>query len=153
MCHQCDYNSILESCNLSSTPNRLKVLEIIGNNNSPLCAQDIFETLIRTEDINRVTVYRILDLLVEKGVIDRISSGGRSFHYGLAPNKNHPSHPHFYCKNCGNLECMNPQGIHLEVEEILRTFPGVIEKIEVRMDGICKTCLRNNKDLTPTDNI
>ncbi|MFO8084980.1 MAG: Fur family transcriptional regulator [Desulfobacterales bacterium] len=146
MCHQCDYTSILENSDLPPTPNRLKILKIIGNNNSPLSAQDIFEILTRTEDINRVTVYRILDLFVEKNIIDRISGGGRSFHYGLAPNKNHPSHPHFYCKQCGNLECLNPEGVHLEMEEILRTFPGIVDKVEVRLDGICKTCLRNRKE-------
>lgn len=148
MCHQCDYNSILKNSQLPPTPHRLKILEIIGNNNSPLSAQDIYETLSRNDDINRVTVYRILDLLVEKGVIDRISSGGRSFHYGLAPNKNHPSHPHFYCKHCGSLECLNPEGFHLELEKILRTFPGLIEKVEIHLDGICKTCLRNKRELT-----
>jgi len=148
MCHQCDYSSILENSDLPPTPNRIKVLEIVGNNNRPLNAQDIFETLSRSEEINRVTVYRILDLLVEKGVIDRISSGGRSFYYGLAPNKHHPPHPHFYCKLCGNLECLNPQGVHLEIEEIMRTFSGLIEKVEVRLDGICKTCLRNSKKLS-----
>ncbi len=145
MCHQCNYNSILENSELSPTPNRLKILEIVGNNNRPLSAQDIFETLSRSDEINRVTVYRILDLLVEKGVIDRISGGGRSFHYGLAPNKNHPSHPHFYCKLCGNLECLNPEGVHLEMEQIMRTFPGIIEKVEVRLDGVCKICLHDSK--------
>jgi Fur family transcriptional regulator, ferric uptake regulator len=145
MCHQCDYNRLLENSELPPTHNRLKILEIIGNNNRPLSAQDVFDTLSRSEEINRVTVYRILDLLVEKGIIERISSGGRSFHYGLAPNKNHPSHPHFYCKLCGNLECLNPEDIQLEIEEIRRTFPGIIEKVEVRFDGVCKTCLRNSK--------
>ncbi len=145
MCHQCDYASILEKCDLPPNPNRMKILEIVGNNTSPLSAQDIYETMSRTEDINRVTVYRILDLLVEKGAIDRIRGGGRSFYYGLAPNENHPSHPHFYCRQCGNLECLNPDGLRVNTENIERTFAGVIEKVEVRLDGICKTCLRNSK--------
>lgn len=148
MCHQCDYNSILKNSEIPATPNRLKILEIVGNNNRPLSAQDIFETLSRSEEINRVTVYRILDLFVEKGVIDRISSGERSFHYGLAPNKNHPSHPHFYCRICGNLECLDSKGIFFEIDEFMRTFSGIIEKVEFRLDGICKTCLRNSKKLS-----
>lgn len=145
MCNRCDYEKIIEKSDLPPTRNRLKILEIVGNNNTPLSANDIFETISRTEDINRVTVYRILDLLVEKGVVDRIRGGGRSFYYGLAPNENHPSHPHFYCRRCGNLECLNPDGLRLNTENIERTFAGVIEKVEVRLDGICKTCLRNSK--------
>jgi hypothetical protein len=45
------------------------------------------------------------------------------------------------------LECLNPEGIHLEMDKVMRTFPGIIEKVEVRLDGVCKTCLRNNKKI------
>ena len=145
MCHQCDYTNLLEESGLESTPKRLQVLEVIGDNNSPLSARQIFETLSRTNNINRVTVYRILDLLVEKGLIDRISGGSRSFVYGLAPNENHPAHPHFYCKSCGNLECLNPQSLNVDMQPMRRTFPGVIENVEVRIDGVCKNCLRTER--------
>ena len=145
MCHQCDYTNLLEESGLESTPKRLQVLEVIGVNNSPLSARQIFETLSRTYNINRVSVYRILDLLVEKRLIDRISGGRRSFVYGLAPNENHPAHPHFYCKSCGNLECLNPQSLNVDMQPMQRTFPGVIENVEVRIDGVCKNCLRTER--------
>lgn len=141
MCHHCNYLNLLEESGLGHTPNRQRVLEVIGNNNGPLSAQQIFDTLSRTDNINRVTVYRILDLLVEKGLVDRISGGGRSFVYGLAPNENHPAHPHFYCKSCGNLECLTPQSLNVDLQDMQRTFPGVIENVEVRVDGVCKNCL------------
>jgi len=142
MCHQCDYRQLIKESDLNTTPNRLKVLEVIGNNNSPLSAQEIYTTLKRTTTINRVTVYRILDLLVEKGLVDRLSGGGRSFYYGLAPNAHHKPHPHFYCKRCGHMECLSPESLHLDTEPLNRTFPGTIENVEVRVDGVCQTCLR-----------
>ena len=119
------------------------MLEVVGNNRSPLSAQQVFDILSRTDSINRVTVYRILDLLVTRGVVDRLSGGGRSFVYGLGPNENHPAHPHFYCKNCGSLECLNPQSIDLNLQAMQRNFPGVVENVEVRVDGVCKNCLIN----------
>jgi len=141
MCHHCDYSNFLEASGLGHTPNRQHVLEVIGNNSSPLSAQQIFDTLSRTDNINRVTVYRILELLVDKGLVDRINGGGRSFVYGLAPNENHPAHPHFYCKSCGNLECLNPQSLNVDLQHMQRTFAGLIENVEVRVDGVCKNCL------------
>ena len=143
MCQHCDYSKFLEASGLGHTPNRQRVLEVIGNNSSPLSAQQIFETLNRTDNINRVTVYRILDLLVDKGLVDRINGGGRSFVYGLAPNENHPAHPHFFCKSCGNLECLNPQSLNVDLQHMQRTFAGLIENVEVRVDGVCKNCLKN----------
>lgn len=142
MCSQCNYPRLLKTTGLSTTPNRLRVLEIVGDNNSPLSAQEIYNTLNRTGGINRVTVYRILDLLVENGLVERINSGGRSFRYGLAPNEHHERHPHFYCKYCGNMECLSPESLSIDMEPIQRTFPGQVETIDVRLEGICKTCLR-----------
>jgi Fur family transcriptional regulator, ferric uptake regulator len=148
MCYHCDYSGLLEESGLGHTANRYRVLEAIGNSGRPLSAQHIFETLNRSENINRVTVYRILDLLVEKGLVDRISGGGRSFVYGLAPNENHPAHPHFYCKTCGRLECLNPQSLSVDIQSMRRTFPGLIENIAVRVDGVCKKCLKKGKVLS-----
>ena len=145
MCHQCNYAGLLKDSGLQPTPSRLLVLEVVGNNNSPLSAQEIFETLMRTRPINRVTVYRVLDLLVDNGLVNRLSGGGRSFVYGLAPNEKHPAHPHFYCRQCGRMECLQPQSLALDLEPMQRSFPGLIENVEIRVDGICKNCIRRNK--------
>jgi Fur family ferric uptake transcriptional regulator len=132
---------MLLTAELEATPNRLRVLEVVGNNSYPLSAGDIFKTLERSSSINRVTVYRILDRLVDQGVVERLSTGGRAAYYGLAPNEHHQSHPHFYCKACGQMDCLNPESLSIETDAIQKTFPGRIDKVEVRVDGICKNCL------------
>jgi Fur family ferric uptake transcriptional regulator len=143
MCHQCDYPALLEKAALEATANRMRVLKVVGNNRFPLSAGDIYQTLARSVRINRVTVYRILDLLVDHGLVDRISTGGRAFYYGLAPNAHHRPHPHFYCKRCGQMDCLNPESLVVDTTELWKTFPGRIDKVEVRIDGICKNCERN----------
>lgn len=140
MCHHCNYEKLLSDAKLNATDNRMRVIEIIGNNSFPLSAKDIFSTLDRSSSINRVTVYRILDLLVDHGVVDRLSTGGRAFYYGLAPNSHHQSHPHFYCMNCGQMDCLSSESLTVDLEAFKKTFPGHIEKVEVRIDGICKNC-------------
>jgi Fur family ferric uptake transcriptional regulator len=140
MCHQCNYEKLLSGANLEVTTNRVRVLEVVGNNSFPLSAADIHKILERSSTINRVTVYRILDLLVEHGVVERISTGGRAFYYCLAPNNYHKLHPHFYCKNCGQMDCLNPESLIVDTEPLWKTFPGRIDKVEVRIDGICKNC-------------
>jgi Fur family ferric uptake transcriptional regulator len=141
MCHQCNYIELLKVSNLEATENRLRILEVIGNNNYPLSAGDILQTLERSGAINRVTVYRILDLLVDHGVVERLSTGGRAFYYGLSPNDFHQPHPHFYCKRCGQMDCLNPESLRIDTNPLWKTFPGRIDKVEVRVDGICKNCM------------
>ena len=145
MCDQCDYSALMASVGLDSTENRLRVLEVVGENAFPLAASEIFNTINRTQSINRVTVYRILDLLVEKNIVDRISTGGRAAYYGLAPNEHHKAHPHFYCKCCGQMDCLSPESLRVEFEQFKKTFPGRIDKVEMRIDGICKNCLKLKK--------
>lgn len=144
MCHQCNYPEMLISADVESTKNRLLVLEVVGNNRFPLSADDIFKTLERSSSINRVTVYRILDLLVDSGIVERLSTGGRAAYYGLAPNDHHRQHPHFYCKSCGQMDCLNPESLNVDTEPLWQTFPGRIDKVEVRVDGVCKNCLKQN---------
>ena len=83
MCHQCNYPQILAGAALEATANRLHVLEVVGNNRFPLSADDIYKTLERRSSINRVTVYRILDLLVDHGIVERLSTGGRAAYSAL----------------------------------------------------------------------
>jgi Fur family ferric uptake transcriptional regulator len=143
MCHQCNYPQLLKAAGMQATANRLRVLEVVGNNSFPLSAGDIYKTLERSRAINRVTVYRILERLVDQGVVERLSTGGRAAYYGLAPNTYHQPHPHFYCKHCGQMDCLNPESLNVETEALWKTFPGRIDKVEVRVDGVCKNCLKH----------
>ncbi len=58
--------------------------EVVGGNSFPVSAGDICTALKRSISINRVSVYRILDLLVDHGLVERISTGGRSTKSWLA---------------------------------------------------------------------
>jgi Fur family ferric uptake transcriptional regulator len=140
MCKQCNYPEMLSSAGLSPTTHRIRVLEVIGNNNYPRKAQEIYDAVQRHQPINRVTVYRILDSLVANGLVDRIS-GGRASFFGLAPNDRHQRHPHFYCRQCGRMNCLNPKSISMDMTAFERIIPGKIDHVEVRVDGVCKNCL------------
>ncbi len=144
MCCQCDYEMMMRNAGLKALPNRRRVLEIVGGSSSPLTAREIYQTFVRGRAINRVTLYRILDLLVERRLIERISAGDRSFRYGLAGNRFHPPHPHFYCTQCGHMECLHPQSLAVDIEALRKTYPSLINRVEIRLDGICKDCLRRN---------
>lgn len=140
MCSKCNYSEMLQETGIKATTNRVKLLEAIGNHRAPVSANGIHRSLKKALSINRVTVYRILDLLVEAGLIDRLSSGGPSFFYGLAPNEHHQPHAHFYCKECRAMNCLDPESLELMTDSLNMKAFGHIDKIEVRLDGVCKKC-------------
>jgi Fur family ferric uptake transcriptional regulator len=136
------YPSLIEDSGLASTPARAQVLEILANSQSPLTAREIHATLARTQAVDRTTVYRSLDVFVEAGLAERITSGDRAFRYGMGRRSLHARHPHFFCRQCGDMECLSAGAVELRMEDFVRTFAGLVERVEVRMDGICKNCLR-----------
>ena len=146
MCEHCNYEKILQSAGLQPTPNRMRVMEVIGSNNSPLTATEVFLTIERTQSINRVTVYRILDLLVQHRILERLSNSGRAAYYGLAPNEHHAAHPHFCCTNCGQIDCLTPQSLTIDADNMQKTFAGEVKRIEIRVEGICRKCLKQRSN-------
>lgn len=146
MCGWCDYPRLFHSKGVRATPNRLSLMEIVGDSAAPMSPQEIHDALKSIRRVNRVTVYRILDLLVENGLLERLSSGDRSFRYGLAPNANHRPHPHFFCRRCGAMECLAADSLQLDTRTLERRYPGAIEKVEVRVDGICANCVRAREE-------
>lgn len=140
MCHQCDYPDLLRSVGLSPTPRRERVLEIIGNHQGVLRASEILAVVRKRISIDRVTLYRILDLLVEKRLVQRLSAGDRTFRYGLAGTSRHPDHAHFHCVRCGLMECLDPGSVPLEVNRSAHLQSMRIERMEIRLDGLCQRC-------------
>jgi Fur family ferric uptake transcriptional regulator len=79
MHHQFNYEELLSGADLKTTPNRLRVMEVMGSNSYPLSAGDIHEILKRSSTINRVTVYRILDPWWNTALLNASVQGGGHF--------------------------------------------------------------------------
>ncbi len=140
MCHLCNYKEMLREKNLTPTKNRLRVLAAVGDSPTPVSAAETHTSATHTRPLNIVTVYRILDLLVEHRIVERLSTGDRSFRYGLAPNTHHHRHAHFYCTTCGRMECLDPGAVRLSLEPEITYDSGRITRAEIRLDGTCTAC-------------
>lgn len=132
---------MLETTGLEATTNRLQVLQTLGESSSPLTAAHILKKVEQHHPINKVTVYRILDILVEKNLLERLSTGTRTTYFGMAPNKHHAPHPHFFCTVCGRIKCLSSESIHIDTTRLSVTSHAQIQRIEVRIEGICERCL------------
>ena len=141
MPQRCDYEDILRLKGIQPTPHRLAVLGALGDGESPLCAREIMDAAQNRLRINRVTVYRILDLLAKNGLVERISSGDRSYRYGLAAWFQERPHAHFYCRQCGHMTCLRPEDVFYDPAALRQSLGGVVDHIEIRLDGTCDKCL------------
>ncbi len=131
----------LQNAGLELTDHRQTVLRAVANAENPCSAPEIFEQL--KQGINRVTVYRILDLLVEKGVLNRLGLGEKSQRFCLRGAEPGEEHAHFHCTKCDKYLCLETPGISLDSQAML-TIPMDIEHVDIRLEGVCQSC-KNTK--------
>jgi Fur family ferric uptake transcriptional regulator len=133
---------MLESRGTTPTPLREAVLRSIGDADRPLAAVEIMASVRSRMSINKVTLYRIIDLLVDKGLVRRLSAGDRAFRYGMGETPHHHDHPHFVCTRCGAMECLGPELLPAGIKNLQTGDKRVIKRVDVRFEGICESCVK-----------
>lgn len=69
-----DYEKDLKSNGLKSTKSRKAILEILLNSENPIAAEQVYQKLREKKiAVNLSTVYRTLDILDKKGLVNKIS--------------------------------------------------------------------------------
>lgn len=135
---------MLESSDVQPTKLRVAVLASLLQNPGPAPAQVILDAVRTSRSINKVTLYRILDLLVEQGLALKHSAGERSFRYCALPQTPHDHgaclHCHFHCTRCGAMQCLDSHDLPLDRSRLLQDVPLHVKTVEIRLDGVCAEC-------------
>ncbi|QQZ27640.1 transcriptional repressor [Thiothrix subterranea] len=119
------------------TPARVGVLGILLNANAALSHQEIEQTALQQGLIvDRVTLYRALDWLVEQGLAHKIPGADRTCRYNAQAGVPH-QHAHFHCKDCEQVFCLE----NLQ-PTLLFALPGgyQIDEVELNLQGRCPDC-------------
>ncbi|OGF99971.1 hypothetical protein A2Y99_01445 [Candidatus Gottesmanbacteria bacterium RBG_13_37_7] len=96
---------ILKDKNIRYSRNRIEILKLLEKSKQPLKITDIIRRIKKKNlSINRATVFRIVNLFKEKGILYRLDFGEGQFRYELSSL---PHHHHFVCKNCGKILGVN----------------------------------------------
>ena len=135
---------ILQKTGLSKTPQRIAVLNILANTTVPVNISGIRDALEAKIRINRVTIYRILSLFKKHMIIREIASTGGTNYFELATMEN-PVHPHFLCRNCAALSCLEPLTFSQANQWLGPDKDYSIEHIEINISGLCASCRNATK--------
>ncbi len=128
----------LHEAGLETTEHRLRVLMAVGNTPHPSSAPEILEKISGQKDINRVTVYRILDLLVKHEVLNRLGLGEKPQRFCLRSD-HADEHPHFHCTRCDCYICLDVRDLPLD-RRALEQLPLDVRHVDIRLEGICPAC-------------
>lgn len=136
--------NLLRKAGISTTPQRLAVLSILQQATRPLSIGEIRKILDSQSTVNKVTVYRIISALKNRGIIRDVLSAGGAVCFEMATS-DHPVHPHFSCTGCGTLSCLTPLTFS-QVRQLLNQPDNHrVDHIEINISGLCNGCLHATK--------
>lgn len=140
---------LISNANLKPTKARVAVLNLIAVSDTALSHTEILERLQEKHEVDRVTVYRVLEWLTEYNFIHKITGDNRAWKFQfssdipshdntqLLPSKSH-QHAHLHCRNCGRVLCMHDLFLNLD-KDLYSRFK--IDQIEINLKGQCPDCL------------
>ncbi|MCH2200068.1 MAG: transcriptional repressor [Flavobacteriales bacterium] len=120
---------------------RTKSLDLLmsqfADSHDAISAVALIESL--KKDVNKTTVYRLLDRLEDDGVLHSfMSSDGIKWYAkckGCSSSGHADVHPHFQCTDCGKVDC-------LDLEVTIPSIPGrKINSSQILIQGTCDNCL------------
>ncbi len=97
------------------------------------------------DHVDRVTLYRVLDWLVEVGLAHRVAGPDRVFRFSVQ-TPGHGVHGHFRCTRCERMFCMRENtGLGRLVRSILPDR-FTEEAIELTVSGCCAECAGTRRE-------
>jgi len=131
-------SQLLTDAGVRRTRGRLAILAALLRAKTPLTHEELSGRL-RGHHLDRVTVYRTLQTLIEKGIAHRVEAGDRLWRFAVCGcgHRVH-CHPHFTCRVCGKVECLNDVDLP-EFAQVGRNYR--VESQEVYMTGVCAHCV------------
>ena len=96
----------IRSAGARATPARIRVLQILRTAPAALTHHDI-DLALGTLTLDRVTLYRVLDWLVEAGLAHKSTDARGVFRFSVAAAGEHQAHTHFRCDACGRVFCLD----------------------------------------------
>ena len=130
--------TLLGETGVRRTPVRETVLRKLLDAGAPLSQKDLAATA-GLERVNKVTLYRTLEILANAGIAHRVIGIDGEWRFcSHAPDDGRcaGNHPHFLCLNCGRMACLRDQ-----------TMPRVrvpegyaIEGKQLIVYGVCPEC-------------
>lgn len=129
-------NEIIQDAGLRPTANRLVVLEALLKSDNPLTHQELLNALSSAQEFDRVTLYRVLDWLLEHDIVHKVAGDNRAWRFQLNHNNASHRHAHFECTQCGKIYCLDD--VSPRTPKLPKDFHA--ETIELNIKGHCGQC-------------
>ena len=135
-----DCKTELNDVSLRATPARLALMTLLEKSDKPLDVHTMIKFLEKKDiKTDPATVFRIINMFTEKGLVKPIQLNEGKFRYEL---KNKTDHHHLVCEKCGEIEDISDCNIAILEKEISKKKKFLVKNHNLEFFGICKSCQR-----------
>lgn len=120
---------------------RERVIELLAGEPCALSAVEIEEVLrAQGARVGRATIYRVLDLLTEHDLVERVAVGPglARFERSMPGHEHH--HHHLVCERCGRLVAFDDPGLERAIHRVSDRLGARVEHHEILLRGACSDC-------------
>ena len=133
-------HAVLSQAGLKRGASRERVIELLATKPCALSAVEIEDELRASgRPTGRASVYRVLDLLVEHGLAERLDVGDGQARF----ERSHPDgehHHHLVCDRCGRLVAFDDPGLEQAIDRLSDRLGVRIDSHDVLLRGACQRC-------------
>lgn len=136
-----DYvHDVLAVAGLKRGGARERIVAVLGAQTCALSAVEIEDRLRAAgRPTSRASIYRVLDLLVEHGLAERVDVGeGQTRFEPLLPGGDH--HHHLVCDSCGALVAFDDPGLERAIARLSERLGVRVSGHDVTLRGACARC-------------
>lgn len=119
---------------------RNAVVELLAREECALTAQEIDDRLRAAgRAVGRASVYRVLELLTELRLVQRLDVGqGIARYERQEPDGDH--HHHLVCSSCGTIEPFEDPTLEEAIAQVSRRLAFAVDEHDVVLHGSCNDC-------------
>jgi Fur family ferric uptake transcriptional regulator len=133
--------TLLKQAGYRLTKPRRAVAHALLSAQTPLSIEEIHSRL-GNRSINRVSIYRTIQLLCDLGIVRRLQFHEGFARYELAdPFGSH--HHHFVCDLCGRVEDIDACPLAATEQAIIRRTRSRITSHSLEFYGVCEACAQS----------
>lgn len=138
-----EFTEFLSAKNLKMTSQRALILDVFWNTEKHLTPEELYG-LARSRDksIGQATVYRMLKLLVESGLAEKVDFGDNISVY--EHKYGHDHHDHLFCENCKEKVEVIDKRIEKLQENLARKYGFLLTDHRMVLVGLCGKCRKKN---------
>jgi Fur family transcriptional regulator, ferric uptake regulator len=133
-------HAVLSQAGLKRGGARERVIELLATKPCALSAVEIEDELRSLgRPTGRASIYRVLDLLVEHGLAERLEVGDGQARF----ERSHPGgehHHHLVCDRCGRLVAFDDPGLEKAIDRLSERLGVRIDSHDVLLRGACQRC-------------